>query len=300
MGRVIILEGPDGAGKTTAADQLVKMGWRYFHEGPPPKDQDRIEYYAGKLWKALNARHDIIYDRFHLGEMVYAPIARHEDLFGYYGMKMFRRIFWAQPARCVVVLPDYQVCHANWKKKYDQRNDYLMDSAKFRDSYYRFMGLASYHERYDYQNDLWGFKIDQLLDSMTRRLPAGVIGHPRAKFLIVGERTNKTATDFPFINSHNSSRFLNDALWEAGYQEEDMAFTNSYTWRGKVRNIAAVRNHLSNLQVVLAFGQHAHDECVYRDLPHEKLVHPACFFRFHQKKRAEFVKRLKEIREAHD
>ncbi len=40
MGRVVILEGPDGSGKTTLAKELVKSGFTYKHMGVPDEGTD--------------------------------------------------------------------------------------------------------------------------------------------------------------------------------------------------------------------------------------------------------------------
>ena len=40
--KVVVLEGPDGGGKTALANELVRHGYTYHHEGPPPKNVDPL------------------------------------------------------------------------------------------------------------------------------------------------------------------------------------------------------------------------------------------------------------------
>lgn len=302
MNPVVIIEGPDGAGKTTLCQHLVKRGFKYFHEGPPPPEGDMLEYYAVKLWKAMHGRAPVVFDRFHLGEMIYGPIARNVDRVGYYGMRMFRRVFRSHNVLCTVATPPFATCYANWKKKFEAGDDYLRDQHKFTDCYHRFVGLQAYHRRFDYTEHTCQEWYDNYFASEESPMaqdpfPAWSIGCPRAKFLIVGERTNGTETDFPFFNSKNSSRFLNEALWEAGYHEDEMMFTNTFSKKGRPRDLRQTIDRMPDLRVALAFGEQAQEACRLADIPFVSLTHPACFFRFHQKRRPEFVNKLREVRE---
>jgi len=89
---ILIIEGMDRCGKSTLVEQLRK---RYFtnprilvhHSSSPPKVEDPNEWevqHYGKLLDAsyqLNYAHgfDIIYDRFHLGAIVYGKKYRNAD-----------------------------------------------------------------------------------------------------------------------------------------------------------------------------------------------------------------------------
>ena len=65
----IILEGPDGAGKTTLANQLMeKYGAKYFHSSS--KTENTQDYHIDLLFNEGN----VVYDRFFIGEYVYSAV----------------------------------------------------------------------------------------------------------------------------------------------------------------------------------------------------------------------------------
>jgi len=65
----IILEGPDGTGKTTLARQLAeKLGLKYQHEKIP---LDGLKYYVNLV---SNMEDNIVYDRCYLGEAIYPSV----------------------------------------------------------------------------------------------------------------------------------------------------------------------------------------------------------------------------------
>lgn len=81
---IVLLEGPDGAGKTTLADAIekecVNRGWEAIrtHEGPPPETGSLFQYY----WHGLrfgDGRAVQIADRHHVGNLVYST-TRHSRI----------------------------------------------------------------------------------------------------------------------------------------------------------------------------------------------------------------------------
>lgn len=78
---IVVLEGPDGAGKTHLAGQLAeRFGLRVHHEGPPPVPQDQLYlYYVGVLFDAVMENMSgpgIVLDRFGLSETIYGVMYR--------------------------------------------------------------------------------------------------------------------------------------------------------------------------------------------------------------------------------
>lgn len=73
--KMIILEGPDGAGKSTLATSLSNsLGWRLIHGGGPLAD--RAEFLARVQEKGFLIPNSVIFDRTsYVSELVYAILA---------------------------------------------------------------------------------------------------------------------------------------------------------------------------------------------------------------------------------
>lgn len=72
----IIIEGPDGAGKSTLANLLsIKTGYPIIHRSNPKTDEEKKRMFDMYL---QDAKSDLcmIYDRFLYSELVYGPIMR--------------------------------------------------------------------------------------------------------------------------------------------------------------------------------------------------------------------------------
>lgn len=78
---VILLEGPDGSGKTTLANRLIKLfgGGTYIHLTYRFKDR-MPDYHGAMLRKAIRLARKgelVIIDRLHISEAIYAKVYRH-------------------------------------------------------------------------------------------------------------------------------------------------------------------------------------------------------------------------------
>jgi thymidylate kinase len=125
--RLILVEGPDGAGKTTLVDFLVsKMGDVYqdrcgIPEGPPLRE------YLDKAMDGWYARKEVvIFDRFHLGEQVYGPIMRGKDNLGRIKCDVLE-YFLTEMFSPVVILarPPFEACREVWSGRLDE--EYVHD-----------------------------------------------------------------------------------------------------------------------------------------------------------------------------
>ena len=119
---IVVLEGPDGAGKTFLAEHLrEKFGLAYHREGPPPVPRDRLAlHYTGVLFNAvmdkMGGGKGTVLDRFALSQSIYGPVYRGEDDFAeelaYLG-KTLRRIGALQ----VLCLPPLEMARACWSHR---------------------------------------------------------------------------------------------------------------------------------------------------------------------------------------
>lgn len=80
---IYIIEGPDGAGKTTLVEQIKKshMNAKVLHFGAPQTPEEADNYY--KIYaEAINAKCDdevLIFDRSWYSDMVYGPVMRNRQ-----------------------------------------------------------------------------------------------------------------------------------------------------------------------------------------------------------------------------
>lgn len=95
---LIVLEGVDGAGKTTLAEAL---GGRYVHHSQPKGHP--LEDYERELQYHLPEDELLVVDRLHWGEMVYGPLYRGESRLGWPGFMHVEMLLQARGAVRVLV-----------------------------------------------------------------------------------------------------------------------------------------------------------------------------------------------------
>jgi uracil-DNA glycosylase len=292
----VIIEGPDGAGKTTLARRLCDAyGYEYHHEGPPP--EDALHHYARLL---TSAPKPTVFDRFHLGELVYGPLLRGQNRLGPGGITLMHRLIRALGINVVLCLPTWETCLDNNRRK----SEMIKDDATLHEAYERWIRVFISHnvnlQRYDYTRPEDGLVLRKL-----SACPPGVVGNPEARYLFIGEQPNGTL-DLPFFSTHNSSLFLNDALRQAGFREKDVAFTNARNARGETRNLVDLAALMPNVGVVIALGKVATVEWsrqawetgeaeeptwIFASVPH-----PQFWKRFHAREPEQYVARLHAVR----
>lgn len=292
MNQVLILEGPDGAGKTTLARKVAaEIGGVVWHEGPPPPGRDQLHHYASEILRAIRARRPVIFDRCHLGEYVYGPVARGEDTLTSWGVRLIKRLLRANGVHCVICLPAYETCINNWRRR--EGEEYLKNEQRFHEVYYRYKGLTAYYPPIDpFGNGTWQGHLARPAYPL---LPEGTIGNGSGRVLVVGEQSN-TDLDLPFFSLTHSSGYLNRALEQAGFDESDLVLTNSIKKNGKARSLKQVMQSMPNFKIAIALGRWAEKACRLYDVPCVQIHHPSCHRRFHYKKQDAYVERLKEIR----
>lgn len=303
MSRIIILEGPDGSGKTSLYKLMKKELKRkkhiYVHEGVPPEGS-KLHYYAAKLQGLLDQKRPVIIDRFHLGELVYSHINRGGTNFGYREFRIFRRLLAANDVNVTICLPPYANALAAWKKRLAEGKEYLVEESKYQDAYHRFQGLSAYDRSWDYtkmNSELAAQVLTAFLVQKPTALPNGVIGSKRAKVLFVGEVANHPTLDLPFFSMEHSSGLLNSSIWEAGFSEEDIAFVNARKITGWYNDLAEIGESLPNLECAVALGKVAQQACKDAKVNNiHSMPHPAFLKRFEAGKKEDFVDRLVEVR----
>ncbi len=126
MLRNIIIEGPEGSGKTTATKLLIeKFGYNYYHDGPPDLEQiddNNIGLYYTLILESF--KEPWIWDRSIIGELVYGPVFRGKS-------RLTRervQYFLGDPGtarrsnlRTILMLPPFETILENWKERREEQ-----------------------------------------------------------------------------------------------------------------------------------------------------------------------------------
>lgn len=290
---IVIIEGPDGAGKTHLAQALANQhGLTYHHEGPPPAGVDPLYHYGSLLEEARATRAGVVFDRFALGERVYGPILRGKDGFGDDGWRVFTRLLRAAGAHHILCLPDYTTCYDSWASG---RAELFHNRTLFGQTY---SGWTHWSHRqldaqitlvYDYKRDP---RTPWLSGRMMWRSP--VIGDPLARYLLVGDRGSDPmcATDLAFFGRTDSAAYLTRALDVAGFHEHELAWLNAFKVDGSPNEI---QGHESFTRVI-ALGNLAAGECRRQGVEYLPVPHPQYWRRFRHHDMEEYAGMLREAR----
>jgi hypothetical protein len=283
-----ILEGPDGSGKTTLANRLVKLGYVYRHFAAPTPDEDLFQTYLQATIVAGSSEEPIVFDRLAHGELVYGPLLRGKSKITLEQLRLLERHRRAVGAMTILCRPgDREKAAEAWWRLKAKRGELLENGEQYLkvwDAYSQFQ----FDTMYDIQ--LPGNEIISWASARTFRLPEGYAGSPHAKVLFVGEQIGNTLGDYvdlPFMATTGSSGYLNKAIAEAGFDEKEIALTNAYTAAGKPRPIIQA-------DVVIALGAKAAEECLRQNITCRVVPHPQFWKRFHYHEFPEYVRLLRE------
>jgi hypothetical protein len=136
MHKIIILEGPDGGGKSTLAAWLHKIhGYDIVKTGPPSPTGDVTATYLCALHDAAQRSGLTVFDRLHLGEAIYGPLLRGVDRMGAPGLTVIECAIKHYGVKLVICSPPWETLVAGWSSKDDLlrsmdqlhtvRNEYL-------------------------------------------------------------------------------------------------------------------------------------------------------------------------------
>jgi len=283
---IVIIEGPDGAGKSELATKIAEeFRMEVRHEGPPPTDIKLHLYYGRKLKAAKTQdRYSLgqgtVFDRLYLGETVYGPVLRGIDRLGPSSLKLMERLAASCNVFKVMCLPGYEVARRNWASG---RPELFDSDAKFRATYDGFSRISDGNYIYDYTKDPHcEYLFQRMKAHRFRSLPEWMIGSPNAKFLFIGERGSQKQeayVDLPFWGVDNSSQYLNDALANI-FKEEEIAFMNAYDMYGEP-NTLLTSNAYGYPWRIIALGKAAAKFCEKQNVKYSEVPHPQFWRRFH-------------------
>lgn len=136
--RVVIIDGPDGSGKSTLSKKLQeKFVLGYSHDKgdlPDVKDDRLLQHYLNAI------RAGGVIDRSIMSEMVFGPLLRKKLRTDNIGAVM--RELEKQNGHYILCLPSPEVCMVHWSERAKTGNEFITDPQLFMWSYARFAYLA--------------------------------------------------------------------------------------------------------------------------------------------------------------
>ena len=242
---ITIFEGPDGGGKSTAAQELAaKTGARLVHCGPFPGMKHIGRLYLEAMAPALDGYQDVVMDRCWLSEPIYGLVHRNgEDRLGIAGRRMLERVAMRCLTQVLLYLPPLETCLESYRRR--QGAEYLDSENKLTQVWHKYddRHMSTSAQRL---TDLPVTVVDYTNgDTIKPMLPSacGLAHHaewatagPRAtaKVIIVGESfgPQKEAdglAQYPFVSfSHlGCSQWLTQHLEDCGVMERDLLWVNA-------------------------------------------------------------------------
>jgi hypothetical protein len=302
---LIILEGPDGAGKSTLAAALgARLGREVRHHGPYLGEAEIAARYFADVADVLGGM-PLIVDRSWPSEPIYGAVHRGGiDRVGVNGRRVLERGALAAGAVLVRCLPPLGRCLATWRAR--RGDEYLRGEAQLRAVHTAYLDLRSAVPVVDF--DYTADSADDLparLEAAAWPNPGPGAGawRPGESVLLVGERPNTARAGdlkhrLPFASVHpgGCSAWLADRLEEAGVGEERLYWVNAYDVTGRRTDPAFIAGLAP--RAVVALGRHAHAWCLDAGVDEACLswvTHPQHHKRFYFNRPYPLVSLLKEL-----
>lgn len=138
--KVVVLEGCDGSGKTVLARRLAaEHGYEIVKTGPPAPGEDPGLSYITALRGALARPGRTVFDRLHLGELIYGPLLRGGSRLDGGGLRVIEGVIALNDVRLVICAPPWETAVAGWRSK----DDLLKTETQLRWVYDRYLEEAA-------------------------------------------------------------------------------------------------------------------------------------------------------------
>lgn len=238
--RILILEGPDGGGKTTLASDLAEIGYAVRHTGPPKAGEVPYLSYTGALASAFMFNkagidpRPFVFDRLHLGERVYGPVVRDRDTLGPVLHRQIDRILLGIGGLVVYCATEYEVMEKTWRERASQGKELITDTSRYTALFNRYEELIANSPvtvRYNYLDPEQQVDFVQSIPlPWPNRGPGIGAWRPGHSTLVVGERIAEShhGVDWPFTGFSGVSTWLTQQLMFADAREEDLYWVNAF------------------------------------------------------------------------
>ena len=257
---IVILEGPDGAGKTTLAETLRQrfQTERMTHvvkHGPyiGLQSEDLCRIYFRAMSQALTYDDHIIMDRAWLSEPIYGQVYRNGlNRVDMQRCRMLERAALSRGAVVVHCQPAFEVCAKAFTARQDKEYlDTLQQLRKVYDEYDTLgQGTALPIIHYDYENDSVLELFEKIKATSIENKASGGGCFKEGNILMLcdkGPRTNvrASAVVVPFINfldNDGPSRMLAESLHREGIPESQIYWINTQSYLGVATDPAFIKD----------------------------------------------------------
>lgn len=313
---LVILEGPDGAGKSTLAKKLAEQfSAGIIHHGPyldVRESGDLASKYLPGIRRAL-AGEPVIMDRCWLSEPIYGKAFRGGvNRLRREHVRMLERAAMSADALVINCLPHMEVCLNTFRER--RQEEYLQREEQLKMVWHEYSKLYAHtdlpvieydrvHDKspYDYQN--------RTPTPIINRGPGGGWWMPGKVFLLVGDRTNTKrnhaeTTRVPFVSfSHlGCSGWLAAEFEDAGIDESELYWINAYEPDGTPTSVKFV-DQLQPKHIFLMgrrakewLDEDAKNEVWSDNIQATEVPHPQYHKRFHSGTRYPLIDKILEIK----
>lgn len=297
-----IVEGPDGAGKTTLIEAWKKeANVTVVHHGAYLNESAIAHLYMSSLRDAHGAEGHVVFDRSWLAEPIYGRAFRDGvDRIGPERARMLERCALALNAIVVMCLPPITRCVANWESR--REREYLTRVEALHDVWAGYAQLLTEmrNDRHALQVVRYDYTIHARPRLDTPSLAALRSGHPIEHTgagawrpgevaLLIGDQINANVVHGdtwrpPFVsfNEGGCSAWLARGLESHGISERSLYWVNSSSTAGAPLDASFV--DALRPKKIIALGRQAAHWCIENSLVFDDVPHPQFWKRFHYNK----------------
>jgi thymidylate kinase len=318
---IIVLEGVDGSGKTTLAENLAAIGRGkgfdvgVWHRGVPKRHP--LEEYEWDLEQhypdvpSERMRRLIVCDRWHLGQLVYGGLYRDENLLGVGGAWHVDAFLRSLGAVQLVLSPSLEVIRGRIAHRGE---DYLKaEDVEYVWKAYRSFGELSWPDvamlhQDDPVGDAQALGILQLAQERAERtmhlgkFPT-YVGPPRPDILLLGDKRGPVAKNrVPHRTAFvpygpTSGKWLAEAIVRGSEPGEPLhRYTIGLANAGEenVEKLLEALGYPHDEPMVVTLGNAAHRILEQRNIPHGAVPHPQYGRRFYGNEQERYAQMILE------